>query len=185
MVKPLIDKGMLRGFGNYTAVAGVLLIILGGVGIALPFVMSVFTTAVIGGGLLLAGLFWVYHSFQSGSRHLIDWLKPFLLVVAGGLLLAYPLPGIASVGLLIAFYLLIDAFSSFAIAHSLHPAQGWGMMAINGVASLVLATMFLVGWPEATLWLVGLFIGISMLFDGWALIFIWWALRGGTSRKET
>lgn len=179
MVIPTIDKEMLRGFGKYTAIIGVLLVILGGIGIVLPIVMSIFTTAMVGALLLVAGALWAYHSGQAHSRQIMDWLKPVVLIIAGGLLLIYPLPGVASVGLMIAFYLLIDAFSSFALAHDIHPARGWGMMVVNGVASLVLAALFLVGWPETTLWLVGLYVGISMLFDGWALIFVWWALRKG------
>jgi len=179
MITPMVDKDTLRGFGKYTAIIGILLVILGSIGITLPIVMSIFTTAMLGALLLVAGVLWSYHSAQARSHHVMDWLKPVLLIVAGGLLLVYPLPGVASVGLMITFYLMIDAFSSFAMAHSIHPEKGWGMMVVNGVASLVLATLFLVGWPEMTLWLVGLYVGISMFFDGWALIFIWWALRKG------
>lgn len=179
MNTPMIDKETLRGFGKYTAIVGVLLIILGSIGIILPIVMSIFTTAMVASLLLIAGVLWAYHSAQARSRHVMDWLKPVILIAAGGLLLAYPLPGVASVGLMIAFYLLLDAFSSFAMASTIHPAKGWGMMVVNGVASLILATLFLIGWPATTLWLVGLYVGISMFFDGWALIFVWWALRKG------
>jgi len=42
-------------------------------------------------------------------------------------------------------------------------------MAFNGVMSFLLATLFL----------IGLYVGISLLFDGWALIAIGWVLRKG------
>lgn len=107
----------------------------------------------------------------------MDWLKPVVLVIIGSAMLFYPAGGVAGVGLLLAVYLLMDAFSSFVLAQAVYPAKGWGMMSINGVASLLLATLFMAGWPETSFWLVGLFVAVSLLFDGWALLFIGWTLR--------
>jgi uncharacterized membrane protein HdeD (DUF308 family) len=94
-------------------------------------------------------------------------------------MLFYPLLGVEAVGLLIAFYLLLDAMHSFAHARASYPAKGWGWMTFNGVVSVLLASMFLIGWPTTSLWLVGLYVGISLLFDGWTLVAIGWMLRKG------
>ena len=80
-------------------------------------------------------------------------------------------------GLLLAIYLLLDAFGSFALAQSIHPVVGWGWMTFNGVTSMLLALLFLIGWPSTSLWLVGLYVGIALLFDGLTLLAIGWALR--------
>jgi hypothetical protein len=50
-------------------------------------------------------------------------------------------------------------------------------MIFNGIIDVLLAGLFLFNWPESSLWMVGLFIGISLLFDGWALVMIGLALR--------
>jgi len=47
-------------------------------------------------------------------------------------------------------------------------------MVFNGVVSLLLAILFLAGWPATSIWLVGLYISISLFFDGWALLTISW-----------
>ena len=107
------------------------------------------------------------------------WLKPVLLLVVGGLMLVYPVTGVATLGLLLAIYLLMDAFGSFALAQSIHPAKGWGWMAFNGVISALLAALFLIGWPATSIWLVGLYVSISLIFDGWSLVTIGWVLRKG------
>jgi len=86
---------------------------------------------------------------------------------------------VAAVGLLLALYLLLDAFGSFALAQSIHPAKGRGWMYFNGIASILLAMLFLIGWPATSLWLVGLYVGISLLLDGWALLSIAWMSRNG------
>jgi type IV secretory pathway VirJ component len=47
----------------------------------------------------------------------------------------------------------------------------------NGIVSLVLAAVFIAGWPFTAAWLIGLFIGISLLFDGLSLLMLALAAR--------
>ena len=172
-----INKDILEKFSSFTFLIGGLLIILGTVGILLPGVMSLGTAIFVAWILFTGGIFWAIHTYKNNPKNVMDWLKPILLLITGGLILSYPADSVAGVGLLLAIYLLMDAFGSFAIAQSIHPAKGWGMMAINGVMSVVLAVLFLIGWPATSLWLVGLYVGISLVFDGWALLVIGWTLR--------
>ncbi|HEX21814.1 MAG TPA: hypothetical protein ENH21_00105 [Chromatiales bacterium] len=174
-----IENDVFKKFGPYTLVTGILLIILGFIGIAFPVLMSLATSIFITWLLLIGGIFWAIHTYTYSRKSVMEWIKPTLLLVTGGLLLFYPTFGVETVGLLLAFYLLLDAFGSFTLARSIHPAKGWGWMTFNGVISALLATLFLIGWPGTSLWLVGLYVGISLLFDGWALVVIGWTLRKG------
>jgi uncharacterized membrane protein HdeD (DUF308 family) len=176
-MNPLIDKEILRSFGRYTFIVGGLLILLGTAGILLPNIMSLGMDILIAWLLLIGGAVWASHTYQYSPTNIMDWLKPVVLVITGGAMLFYPAGGIAGVGLLLAFYLLMDAFSSFVMAQSVYPARGWGLMSVNGVTSMFLAVLFMIGWPETSYWLVGLYVAISLLFDGWALLFIGWTLR--------
>ena len=175
-----LDQDQLRKFGSYTLITGILLIILGTVGVALPGLMSLATSVFIGWLFLIGGLFWGYHTFRSHKGGWLDWFKPALLVVAGGLMLWNPVTGIAAVGLMLSFYLFLDAFGSFALAKEFKPQKGWGWMVFNGIVSLVLAVLFLIGWPVTSLVLVGIYVGISLIFDGWALVMIGWAVKKGS-----
>jgi len=78
--------------------------------------------------------------------------------------------GVATLGLLFSFYFLMDAFSSFGLAFSLKPQKVWVFWLINAISSLILGVLFIIGWPLSSLYLVGLFVGISLLFDGIALL---------------
>ena len=89
----------------------------------------------------------------------------------------YPMSGIATMGLLLAVYLLMDAYGSLMLYYSIKHKKGWAWMALNGVVSLLLALLFLIGWPATSIWLVGLYISISLFFDGWALLVISWMQR--------
>jgi len=49
---------------------------------------------------------------------------------------------------------------------------GWRWLMFNGVLSLLLAVVFIAGWPFATSWLVGLLIGISLFVDCLSLLML-------------
>ena len=170
-------KKQFESFGPSTMLIGVLLLILGVAGIILPAFLSIFTVSFVASMLIIGGVLWGFHTYQSSARKLTDWLKPILLILTGFLFLMYPVSGVASLALIITFYLLLDAYGSFVLAHATYPGKGWGWMTFNGVADLVLAGLFIAGWPQASMLLVGLFVGISLFFDGWALIVVGWALR--------
>jgi uncharacterized membrane protein HdeD (DUF308 family) len=177
MHNPLIDKKVIEKFGPYTLFIGFLLIILGAVGILLPVLMALSTAIFVGWLLLVGGVLWAVHTYKHCPTHVMDWLKPVLLLITGSLMLFYPIGGVQVVGLLLAVYLLLDALGSFTLAQSVYPVKGWGWMVFNGVISIVLAALFLFGWPFTSLWLVGMYVGINLLFDGMALVAIGWNLR--------
>jgi len=174
------DESPLRNFGPYSLIIGILLIGLGTLGVFLPGLMSLGTVLFFSWLLIFGGVLWAIHTYRYDSKSVMNWIKPVLLLSVGGLMLFYPVTGVATLGLLLAIYLLMDSVSSFALAQSIHPAKGWGWMAFNGVISALLAALFLIGWPATSVWLVGLYVSISLIFDGWALVTIGWVLRKGT-----
>jgi uncharacterized membrane protein HdeD (DUF308 family) len=150
---------------------------LGLIGIVVPALLSIASAALLAWILLLGGIFWGWHAIKLRGGAL-DWFKAVLLVVTGVLILIKPLAGVASLALLMSFYLLMDAFASFSLGkYALQAGRGRGWMIFNGIIDVLLAGLFLFNWPESSLWMVGLFIGISLLFDGWALVMIGLALR--------
>ncbi len=48
---------------------------------------------------------------------------------------------------------------------------------MNGVIDVVLAILILNQWPESGLWVIGLFVGIDMIFNGWSLVMLAMAAR--------
>lgn len=168
----------VSGFGRHSFWAGILLMALGAIGIALPLAMAITTVEVVSLILFVGGGFWLWHTWAHGGG-LIHWLKPLVLIVAGGLMIASPLDGAAALALLLSFYLLLDAFGSFALARDLRPTTGWGWMTASGVVDLALIVFFTLGWPASSLVVLGIFVGASLLFDGAALAAIGWSLRKG------
>ncbi len=155
---------------------GGLLIVLGGVGIFLPNLLSMAIEIFLGWLMLSGGILWAWYTYQ-WHRGFNNWLKPLILIAGGLLLLVYPVTGIAAITLMIAFYLFIDAFGSFALALQRRPMSGWFWLIINAMISLLLAILLLTGWPVTSPVYLGIIVGISLLFDGLTLIMLGLAIK--------
>lgn len=183
IANPISEK-VAEKFGSYTLTIGILLVVLGTAGIVFPVMMSIMTSVFVAWPLLVGGIIWAVHTYKHSRKNVMDWLKPALLFITGSLLILFPVSGVEVIGMFLSFYLLMDSFSSFSLAQSAYPTKGWGWMVFNGVASIAMATLFLAGWPDTSLWLVGLYVGISLLFDGWAMVFIGWRLRENKKNNQ-
>jgi uncharacterized membrane protein HdeD (DUF308 family) len=54
---------------------------------------------------------------------------------------------------------------------------GWGWHVLNGLITLVLGILVLVQWPVSGLWVIGMFVGIELLFYGGAWVALSLSLR--------
>lgn len=145
---------------------GMVLIGLGLLALLLPQVVSISLAWLVGGLLMLAGLISAATTTASWSLRRFAWLKPLLLIAVGLLVILQPVIVTATLGLLLAAYLLLDAVASLGMAGAMRPDPGWGWMLVNGVASAALAAVFMVGWPFSSLATVGVLIGISLMING-------------------
>jgi len=153
-------------------VISVFLLLAGIVGIVAPMFMSMAVGLFIGWIMLFAGIIVFFITWHGFRDRLIVWLKPFVLILIGLLILFNPLAGAAALGLMLVIYLLLDGFASIAFAWELRTQHGWGWLMFNGVLSLALAAIIIYGWPFTSAWLIGFLIGISLFFDGITLLIL-------------
>lgn len=52
-----------------------------------------------------------------------------------------------------------------------------GLVLLNGVITLLCGVVVYRQWPEDALWVVGLLIGMEMLFNGWRWVMLSLAIR--------
>ena len=164
------DKETLEKYSKYGKIAGVLMMVIGLGGVFLPPVMSIAVVTFMAWMFLFSALVQGYNTLKNYRKSFIAWLKPILSFITGILFLLFPIQGIAVVGMLLAVYLLIDAYTSIAFGIEYKPNKGWWMMVLNGVLSIVLSIILMMGWPFSSIVLVGLFVGVSLFFDGVALL---------------
>lgn len=174
MWKYPVEDDLIEKVAKYSKITGVIFVILGLIGVIYPVFMTYVTVAFIGWVMLFAGLMSGYMTIFSNQHSAMGWLKSLALVGASLFILFYPGGGIGTVGLLFSIYFFIDGFSSFNIALSMRPYKHSIIWFVNAFFSVLIAILFLINWPFSSLYLVGLLVGFSLLFDGIAL------LAGGT-----
>jgi uncharacterized membrane protein HdeD (DUF308 family) len=54
---------------------------------------------------------------------------------------------------------------------------GWGWYTLDGTITFILGILLLTEWPVSGLWAIGLFVGIDLVFYGWAWITLGLQLR--------
>jgi len=165
-----INRILISKFKKYTKVGGILFILLGLVGILFPTFMTFSTLAFVAYLMLFAGISGAWLTSASNPSDWAGWLKSFLLIIVSLYMIFYPMQGVATLGLLFSIYFFMDAFAGFTLAFSLGEQKHKWLWIFNAATSLVLAVIFLINWPFSSLWLVGFFVGISLFFDGIALL---------------
>ena len=148
----------------------------------LAILYSVFFRAVsvlaFGWILIIGGVIEGIHAMRHRERgHLVLYLvEAILAIVAGALILRSPGTGALVITLLLAAYFVIAGIFRIAAALMLR-LPGYGWMLVNGAITLLLGIVVWGGWPATAFWVLGVFIGVNLLFSGWARVMLAMALR--------
>jgi uncharacterized membrane protein HdeD (DUF308 family) len=107
---------------------------------------------------------------------LIHILIGVLYVIVGYMIVDAPVINMVLITKFIAIFLIVSG--AFRIIAALVARfQDWGWALLNGAVTLLLGIIINRQLPEAALWVIGLFIGIELLFNGWAWIMLAFGLR--------
>lgn len=170
-----IPQEIVQYWGWFLAF-GIGLVLLGIAAVVRSFAATVATMLFFGwllvaaSGLELAQAIMVGH--WAGFFHHL--LAAILFGVLGFMLVARPLISAEALTMLMAVFFLIGGL--FQLIASLAVAlPGWGWAAADGIVTIVLGALVLAQWPASGLWVIGLFVGIDLIFYGAA----WIALAAG------
>jgi uncharacterized membrane protein HdeD (DUF308 family) len=99
-----------------------------------------------------------------------------LSIVVGLLFLRAPLDALAALTLLIASFLMVGGIFKIVAALSYRFAA-WGWSLAGGIIDVILGVLIRQEWPASALWVIGLFVGINLIFRGFNWIALGLALR--------
>ena len=71
--------------------------------------------------------------------------------------------------LLFAVLLVVGGLFRVSIA-VLWRFPAWGWVVYDGILSLVLGFVIWMAWPESALWVIGMLVGLNLLFKGWSCL---------------
>lgn len=160
------------------------LIILGVLAILMPKIASAFFTSAIGWIALIGGLVQVVQGFQARAVRGMWWsLVAGILYAIAGLYILFNLAKATAV-LTLAFGLLFIVEGIFTIimafTYRVGQSMSW-LVAINGIITLILGILVINRWPFSALWLIGLYVGTSLLLSGASLLGAALATRKATA----
>jgi uncharacterized membrane protein HdeD (DUF308 family) len=164
-------------------IEGVVLLVLGMLAIVVPPLATLGITIFIGWLLLVSGVVGLFMTFATRGLPGFWWslVSGLLGVVAGLVLLAWPVSGAVSLTLVLTAFFIVEGVASimYALDHKRQLSGRWGLMLLSGVIDLVLAAVILAGLPGTALWALGVLVGINMVFGGISLIGLGLAARSG------
>jgi uncharacterized membrane protein HdeD (DUF308 family) len=164
----------LRSHWKLFLIEGIVLVILGVAAVMLPLIATLAIAVLVGWVFLLSGIIGLAATFRMRHAPGFWWslLSGIIGVVAGIVLLRWPLSGALSLTLVLTTFLVLEGVVSimFALEHKRELSGRWGMMLLSGLVDLILAGMIFVGLPGTAAWAIGLLVGINMIFGGSALI---------------
>lgn len=163
-------RRLSRSFG-WLALLGTLLVVVGLVGLVYTGVATLTSMLLFGWLLLLGGIVGLLHAIDSrGSDYF--WLGVVvaaLNIAAGVVVIRHP-HGTAEALTMFAALLFLTG-GVFRLVGSVvvrGPQFGWTLL--QGAFGLLLGLLVLFDWPHSSLYVLGLFFSLALLFDGLGLI---------------
>ena len=157
----------IRGNFGWFLALGVLQIVVGMLAVAFSFSATIATVAVLGTIFLVAAGAQIAAAFlaRSWGGFFLFLLVGILYGVTGFLTLLHPIAAAEALTLLLAAMLFVGG--TFRIVVSLAERfPSWGWVLANGLITVLLGGLIVVGWPASGLWVLGLFVGIDLIANG-------------------
>lgn len=155
-------------------IEGILLVVLGLAAMILPPLASLAVTIFLGWMFLISGIAGLALTFWARGMPGFWWslLSAVLAIGAGIILLAQPVQGTLTLTIVVGAYFLAEGVATimYALEHRKELSERWGWLLVAGIMDILIAAIIVAGLPGSALWVLGLLVGINMLFGGATLI---------------
>ena len=158
---------------------GIVLILIGSTAIGEAFILTAFSMTFLGWLMVFAGVAGAFHAFSFGrdwGGFFLDLITGVLYTVAGFMVLANPAASAVALTLLIALVLIFEGLFRAITAVSIRYPH-WVWVFFSGVVTTVLGFLIWRQWPSSGLWVIGLYVGINMILNGWSLVMLSLAVK--------
>ena len=171
-IQEMLKEGTFAG-SDVLIATGVATIVLGILAILAPLASGIVFDLLFGALLVGAGIVEMIEAFRSGTwqRGVLLGLAGLVTLAAGVLFIARPTLGLVALTVVFLAYLVFLGAFRIVMAFELPrgaPGKFWAF--VSGVVNLALAYLAIMRMPDISIWLIGTFIGVSLVFAGVARI---------------
>lgn len=182
MADPLLTPTVLRTAHikpSWLLALGVIMIVLGLIACTYVFTATLTSVYVLGVLITIAGVLQLAHAWGAKRwQSVVVWsLSGFLYLVAGVLAIAYPIAGATTLTLIFGATLIASGAFRIWVWLQNRSTQSAGWLAMSGLLTLIVGLIIAGGWPDNSFWVLGIILGVDLLFQGWSVLLLGLALR--------
>src|SRR5271166_2116555 len=163
---------------------GVVMIILGCLAIAEPYVASVAVDIYIGCLFFVSGIVGLIAMFAARDVPAFLWtlLTAALSLAVGVLLIWKPTEGATSLTIVLTAFFIAEGIFQIVASFTYRDVvpNSWGWMLASGIVDLLLAAIIIYSWPSSAGWTLGLIVGVNLLTSGIAVVVVAFEARSFT-----
>jgi uncharacterized membrane protein HdeD (DUF308 family) len=167
----------LRNNWGWLLAGGIALIVLGMLALGSEFtpLAVTLTFAIL---LLISGVVEIAAAFgaRRWSGFFLHVLFGILYLVVGLLMIEHPGVALDALTLMLAASFLVGGLLRIVVALT-HRFQNWAWVLLSGVVTFLLGLMIWRRWPNDSEWIIGVFVGIELIFTGWSWVALALAVR--------
>jgi uncharacterized membrane protein HdeD (DUF308 family) len=158
----------LRAKSGWIVALGVVYVIAGIIALGSVVTATVVSVFVVGIMMVIAGAAEIVNAFQikTWGRFLFWLLLGALYVVAGFLTFENPLLAAAILTLFLGVALIVSGVMRIILAFSMQAAMPWVLVLVSGIITLLLGLIIVAHWPVASLYVLGIFLGVDLIIAG-------------------
>lgn len=173
------DLRPLRAKWGWIVALGVVYVIAGMIALGSVAMATLASVFVVGIMMIVAGVAEVINAFQIKTwGKFILWVLLGLLYIVGGFV-TFQNPVLAAVllTLILGASLVASGVMRIILAFSVKGAPAWGWILLSSIVTLLLGILILMRWPVSSIYILGMFLGIDLIFAGAGWIGLGWGLR--------
>ncbi len=165
---PRSQLAPLRAKSGWIIALGVIFVIAGMIALGSVVMATVASVFVVGLMMLLAGVAEVIHAFQvrTWGRFVLWLILGALYIVAGFVTFENPLLAAEILTLLLGISLVASGITRIVLAFAMRGMAPWIWVLVSGAITVLLGLVILAHWPVSSLYILGLFLGIDLVFAG-------------------
>jgi uncharacterized membrane protein HdeD (DUF308 family) len=169
---------MKKAWG-WLVVIGIISLIGGFLCFANPFGATITADYLAAFFFIIVGIGQLIQAFSMREWGGVIWsaILGVIAVLVGALMIKNPIEGAASLTLLVGVLLLIMGGAKIGYSLSMGSVPGRFWIVISGIFSIVLAILIFADFPWAAVTVLGLFLGVELIFNGVSLLMLGFALR--------
>ena len=179
-ITPEAIFGEVRKNWGWLLALGIVSVVLGIVGLGYCFALTLVGVEFFGWLMVIIGAVELFQAFKCRGWKSIFWqlIISAVHVAAGIVVIMDPLLASSVLTLFLAAAIFVAGAARIWVSLNHRDHRGWGWMLFGGVVAVVLGAMIAVQWPGSSFFVIGLFIAIELVVNGWAMILLALAARG-------